>query len=185
MNQNHVIANYEGTSFINNGDIVKFGVNDSPTTATSLNNHDQITGFYTTSTGEIRGFLRDPSGDILTFDGGDELQDLRPQGINDAGLISGTAFNGTEVVGFVGTPGNFTSLTFPDAIAIVATGINNRNEITGAYVDQFPHLAHLFVVTANPAESAVPEPGTFILAAGGLLSATSKLRRSSRTAKLQ
>lgn len=82
-------------------------------------------------------------------------------------------------------PGIFTSLTFPDAIAIVATGINNRNEITGAYVDQFPHLAHLFVVTANPAESAVPEPGTFILAAGGLLSATSKLRRSSRTAKLQ
>lgn len=176
---NHVVGSSNGISFINNGEVMAFTVDGRPTTVTSINNLDQSTGFFITEGGESRGFVRDTSGHIVTFDGGTEFRSIRPEGINDAGLIAGTAWNGTTQVGFVGTPGNVTTLAIPGANSLIVEGINNRNEIVGAYNDE-SYKRHLFVIVATPVQSSVPEPGSFILAASGVLvSICRKLHRPS------
>lgn len=142
------------------------------TMPTALNNHDEITGWFGvlgSDISDIQGFLRSPSGEIITFVV-DPQRQTRPGGINDAGMISGTVGWGENELGFVGTPNNFTTFSIPGAVSTHATGINNRNEITGWYIDDIGRQVP-FVITATPAQeqAGVPEPGSFMLFAGGIL----------------
>lgn len=63
--------------------------------------------------------------------------DVAATGINDAGQVVGTFFNGSGNVGFLDAAGLITTITAPGAVAGTTdpTGINNLGEITETFQD--------------------------------------------------
>jgi hypothetical protein len=57
-----------------------------------------------------------------------------PYGINDAGQISGTYYDGSYH-GFLYSHGTYTPLNVPGAVATYATDINDQGQIVGYYSD--------------------------------------------------
>jgi hypothetical protein len=122
------------------------------TVPTSLNEHDEIVGYYTFGSGDIpHGFVRAADGTITSFD---------PPGvpasggatyafsINATGAIAGYYLGGVFPFtnhGFVRDPGgNFTTFDPPGSISTIVLSINAGGAITGYYTD-LNLLVHGFV----------------------------------------
>ena len=110
------------------------------TAPTGINNVGQIVGFYFDNNGQARGFFYD-NGNSTTFDFPGAVATL-PVDINDNGQIVGIFSADNDSIGgsFLLDDGSFTTFDVPfsGAIATQVSGINNRGEIVGRYIETNP-----------------------------------------------
>jgi probable HAF family extracellular repeat protein len=111
---------------------------------TGINNRGEIVGEYIIASRKESIMLRDRRGRITSFDvpgaRGTEATD-----INDRGQIVGTYSEDTPIVNDSARPrayvldrfgrGKFTRIDFPGAPQTFASGINNRGQVVGGYLD--------------------------------------------------
>lgn len=127
------------------------------TQAVAINAQGAITGDYTNNYVQDFGFLREPSGQIISFSApgaglGHYLdQGTDPLSINDVGTIAGVFEDAKDVLhGFVRLPdGHFTTFDAPGAgnsqnQGTWAQSINNQGATTGYYLDS-SNVQHGFV----------------------------------------
>jgi hypothetical protein len=135
------------------------------TTASGLNNLDQVVGQYITPSGTVRGygFVRNTDGTYTLISvPGAYIAGL--SGINDAGVFVGTWEDfSLNLYAFYGTPGNLTPFSIPGDTRIDLSGINNSDEVVGSYQDS-SNGVHGFITTF-----ATPEPSSVLLGMLGLL----------------
>jgi hypothetical protein len=105
-----------------------------------INDLRQLVGYYTDATSTLVGFLRQPSGQIVSVIVSGALS-TQVFGINDCGNVVGFYGDGSTAHGFFGRPGNLHSFDLPGAAATFAQGINNEGRIVGRYAtaDGVPH----------------------------------------------
>jgi hypothetical protein len=108
--------------------------------AGGINDLRQLVGYYTDATSTLVGFLRQPSGQLVTivFPGALSTQIY---GINDCGIMVGVWGDASTAHGFYGRPGNLHSFDLPVAAATFTQGINNEGRLVGRYAtaDGVPH----------------------------------------------
>lgn len=113
---------------------------------TARNTNGDVTGLYLDAALAAHGFVRQASGEIVTFDfpGGLPQLNTRPVAISDDGTVSGyygystTTAPGYVVQGFRRAPdGTFTSFAVPDTSATFVTA-GNRNGVLTGYVYYSP-----------------------------------------------
>jgi hypothetical protein len=109
-----------------------------------INNFGVITGSYLDANNVFHGFIRSPDGKFTQFDapGADTTPDhfngTTPNGINDAGVITGTYYdvNGTPH-GFLRSPeGAFTTFDVTDSKFTFPIALNLEGAIVGYYGNQ-------------------------------------------------
>jgi probable HAF family extracellular repeat protein len=123
-----------------------------------INDKGDIVGSYDSGNGG-RGFLLS-GGNYTTISFPDSI-DTTVTGINQSGQIVGDYEQpGGMESGFLYSNGTYTALDVPGAFLTDLSGINAQGEIVGTYIDA--QGQHAFTATA------VPEPASFILLAGGL-----------------
>jgi hypothetical protein len=105
-------------------------------TPRGINNHGQIVGDYTPTTGgPARGFLRSPDGSLQVIEAPNTTGDTRLNGINDLGEIVGAAGPSETSRAFLrDATGQFTDIHYPPAIGSAANAINNTGFLVGAYL---------------------------------------------------
>ena len=125
----------------------------SYTYANGMNNRGAVVGFdvYSTDHGRhvvTRGFKRNTNGTFgePIIDPGDTGNVTKAWGINDSGTVVGYYFGATQVLGFVESGGNFTTLNYLTGGQTWALGINYLGDIVGAFGVQTPP-EHGFVTT--------------------------------------
>lgn len=108
-------------------------------TATAINNHGDVAGFYNPSPGVTDGFLKLANGDFFKFavSGAAMTQAF---GVNDSDNVVGTVTYGDGAThGFTWKPGTGFKNISIDAPAgngtTVLNGINNENDLVGFYTD--------------------------------------------------
>jgi len=111
----------------------------SGTFASSINDTGAITGYYHSLVpppGANHGFVRDPAGNITTFDPPGSIS-TGPASINAGGAITGSYYESNLVFhGFVREPnGQITRFDPPGSTLTSPTSINANGTITGSYVD--------------------------------------------------
>ena len=147
----------------------------SETFVRGINDAGQIVGTYRTPPGDDHGFLY--SGGVFTPIDVPGATITSVDGINDAGTIVGTAiFDGPNgrSRGFVRTPnGTITFIDVPTATGTGVRGINDVGQIVGWHGSPSAPGIHGFLATPT----AVPEPATLALVAGGLLGLGAVARR--------
>jgi hypothetical protein len=127
-----------------------------------MNNHGDIAGFYPDSSNKDHGFIWDPTTGSRTIDVPGATGGTFAFGINDAGTIAGQYNIGTTNYGFLLDSGNhLTTVTIPGATNTQIFGIDDRGDIVGTYEDASGF--HGFF------GQAVPEPGSLLLMATGLI----------------
>jgi len=129
------------------GTIITIDLPDATTAfATDINNAGEIVGQYADSSGIGHGFFRDAAGNIIApIDVAGGTTSTRPYGINDSGVIVGSIY-GPDQHGFVlKLPNTVITYDYPSATTTAFRGINNRNLITGYYVDNVNFIAHAIV----------------------------------------
>jgi hypothetical protein len=104
------------------------------TVAHSINAEGRITGFYTDSNRVMHGFVREPSGHIISFDPLGSIG-TNAVSINAKGTITGLHQDATRLIhGFMRHPGGeIVSFDVPESTGTIAVGINNEGTITGRY----------------------------------------------------
>ncbi len=107
----------------------------SSTTATGVNNHSDVVGYYSLGT-SVHGFLF--SGGVFTTIDVPGAQATLTGGVNDSGDIVGHWFDqiapGHNAHAFLRHSGAFTMFDYPGAIATLALGINGAGVIAGNFV---------------------------------------------------
>jgi hypothetical protein len=154
-------------------------VNAAVTNAQSINDNGIVAGFYSTDGVHQHGFLYNTNTAQYTLAPDPSQPNLvlvQFLGINDQGLVAGywqdTAGSQHGLLYNISTQ-TYTFLDDPNAdlgtgIQITQiTGINDSGEIEGFYVDPTNGLQSGFYATPNA--SAVPEPPSVFLFAGGML----------------
>ncbi len=110
-------------------------------TATAINNHGDVAGFYSPSSGVTDGFLKLANGHFFKFavTGAKMTQAF---GVNDSDLVAGTVTYGDGAThGFLWKPTSGFLLISIDDLApggngsTVLNGINNENDLVGFYTD--------------------------------------------------
>lgn len=108
-------------------------------TATAINNHGDVAGFYNPSPGVTDGFLKLANGDFFKFavTGAAMTQAF---GVNDSDNVVGTVtYSDGATHGFTWKPGTGFKNISIDAPAgngtTVLNGINNENDLVGFYTD--------------------------------------------------
>jgi uncharacterized membrane protein len=99
-----------------------------------INNHGRIAGAYSLPDGTIQAFLRDPDGDITTFDAPGDPRIVLPLGINDRDEAVGLYVDDDgRTHGFKRSArGRFTTIDAPGAGDLSqAHEINDRGQIVG------------------------------------------------------
>jgi hypothetical protein len=143
------------------------------TFASGINNKGQIVGYYIDSVGASNGFV-DTDGRFTTID--DPLgSDTAVRGINDLGEIVGSYYDATRGTpacpnlispcgrdGFLDVNGIFTTIDVPGYDYTALTGINDKGQIVGFYVDS-ANVEHGFLATP------VPEPASLASLMSGLI----------------
>jgi hypothetical protein len=133
------------------------------TTAAAINNSGEVAGFYTDSGGVFHGFV-DNGGTFTTIDPTGSMATML-LGLNDNGLAVGTYIDSMGVMhGLLYDLNNNTFQNIDDPFGIGTTtinGINDLNQLVGFYVNGADNTIGLF--------ATVPEPGSLLLLAGGLL----------------
>jgi hypothetical protein len=127
--------------------------------AEDINNSGQIVGSI-----DVRGFLREPNGSLITIDADDA------PGINDLGEVVGSNNLTLRAVFYDASLGSHVVLPPLGFTHLTLSGINNSREVVGQVSFQtgagFAFVGHL---TLTPNDTQLPEPGAFLLCAGGLL----------------
>jgi len=116
------------------------GVNAPSLTAAGINNHRDVTGFYTDKNGVTDAFLAYGNGKFRTLDypGASATQAL---GVNDNDEVVGvyTVGTGSSAVmhGFTWMPGHgFTSIDDPHGVGTTTiNGVNDAGDLVGFYMD--------------------------------------------------
>jgi len=153
-------------------------VNADVTNAQGINNNGVVTGFYSTDGVHQHGFFYSFGTHQFTLPADPNIPNLvltQFLGINDNGLAVGyyQLPDGSQH-GFLydSTTQAYIFLDDPNAalsgVSITQiTGVNDAGDITGFYVDATTGLQRGFFAT--PADSAAPEPGTFVLLLGAVV----------------
>jgi uncharacterized membrane protein len=129
------------------------------TSGGGINDKGDIVGFYDSKDGG-RGFLLSGS-TFSTLSFSDSVQTYA-RGLNRLGQIVGDYVDAAgNDRGFLYSNGRYTTLAPPGATWTEAYGINAQGEIVGTYIAA-DGVVHGFIATA------VPEPASVILLAGGL-----------------
>jgi hypothetical protein len=109
-------------------------------TATAINNHGDVAGFYNKTSSQVDAFLRLADGQFITLavHGAAMTQAF---GINDSDEVVGTYTDGSgnnaKTFGFVWTPSHgFTTVSDPQGIGTTTlNGVNDHGDIVGFYTD--------------------------------------------------
>ena len=104
----------------------------------SINSRGEVTGYFVDANG-LHGFLREPRGQVITFDAPEAIQNAidgtHPSGINDWGEITGWFQSMSGTHGFLrdrdGTISTFQVSNHPTT----PSAINTKGEISGWYLD--------------------------------------------------
>jgi probable HAF family extracellular repeat protein len=104
-------------------------------TATAINNHGAVAGYFTTTGGATNGFLRRPNGAlvVLAKPGAHLTQAF---GVSALGEVVGTYTIGTNTYGFTWTPGSgFATISDPNGVgSTFVNGVNNAGDLVGFFV---------------------------------------------------
>ncbi|MDE2460843.1 MAG: hypothetical protein KGL98_06305, partial [Gammaproteobacteria bacterium] len=150
-----VITNFDPSTSISTFTTV------TPATGSCLNTAGQITGFYVDASQVGHSFLRDPQGNITSFDGPGALY-TEAISINAAGKIIGFFEDSSGLGhGFVRHPdGQFTTFDGPVSGGgnTIPSSINNNSSISGWQFDANA-VAHGFVRGRNGQFVAIDAPG--------------------------
>lgn len=171
-----IVGSSGSQGFLDNGGVVQSIVFPGATTtsANGVNNLGQIVGDYSLGVHTF-GFL-DDAGTFTSLSVPGSLATVA-LGINQLGEIVGYSTNPLGFHGFVYVNGAFQSFDVPDALSLPegsvtwASGINDFGEITGSW--QSSAAGQEFAFVATP----VPEPGTLVLLATGIIGAAGAWRR--------
>jgi len=104
-----------------------------------------IVGLYVDPNSMVHGFLRVRNGTFTTFDVPGAVNYTSAYGINSAGQIVGSFYDGTTSHGFLTEGAAFTTFDVPGARVTEARGINPTGQIVGLFLDA--RGAHGFVAT--------------------------------------
>jgi probable HAF family extracellular repeat protein len=111
----------------------------TPNHGAAINNRGEIVGGYVSSSGLLRGFLRDKRGRFSPIDV-PGTEDTEAHDINDHGEIVGNYGEDSDpgadnpVRGFLRDQGGgFTRIDFPGAAQTQAFGVNDRGQVVGQY----------------------------------------------------
>jgi hypothetical protein len=116
------------------------------TVATGINNRDEIVGYYQDSALHVRGFYRDPAGNLTYPITVHNAIYVALHGINDRGEIVGHWETYTANHGLVmRLPGHIISFDIPGSYLTYASGINNSGEISGGFYDYTGSGSHGFI----------------------------------------
>jgi hypothetical protein len=141
----------------------------------SINDAAAITGHYIDVHDVTRGFVRSPSGNLITFDAPGAGTTAAfgygtlPESINDAGAITGHYGDPSGLYhGFLRSPGGkFTTFDAPGAAAgTLPKSINAGGAITGHYVDA-QNVNRGFVRSPNGNFTTLDAPGAGTKAGSG------------------
>ena len=157
-------ATLGGTVNFNTMDDINAGtVAGEGTILTSINNANQIVGYYFDSSGVAHG-ISNISGSFVTSDDGHAGtaagQGTFPTSINSAGQIVGYYIDSSGVAhGFIFTNGVFVTGDDPHAGTAAGEGtfptsINNAGDVVGYYIDS-SHVAHGYVDSLSSSVPAV------------------------------
>lgn len=130
----HIVGDYRSADGLFHGFLYADGVFTSlgdDLGATDINNAGQIVGCYDTCT---RGFLL--SGSTFTPIDVPGALVTAPHGINDAGEIVGSYYDGTTLRGFHFDGTTFTTIDAPGAVITSVFRINNSGAVVGYYVTE-------------------------------------------------
>lgn len=99
-----------------------------------INDNNEIAGWYSDSSRNMHGFLKSGS----TFTPIDYPSAKNPYGtsitgINNAGKMVGSYWDGSMSHGFLYDHGSFTDFNFPGAVCSQPFGINNKGDVVGWY----------------------------------------------------
>ena len=117
-------------------------------TAKAINNLGQVTGTYVDPTdASSHGYLREADGTLIYPLDLPAASELFITGLNDKGLIVGSAPHSSRLNGFVfKMPGQFVSYNFADAVyGVDFSGINNSEVIPGYFISAADGLGHSFI----------------------------------------
>jgi len=147
----HVVGDYRDSSGTFHGFLYAEGTfttidvpGASLTGPQGINRYGEIVGFYDDSSGGRHGFLYD-EGVFTTIDvpfPGAVVTALEE--INDDGQIVGIYFDNSTLHGFLFDGEVYTTIDVPDASLTHVSGINNRCQIVGRYIDS-NGVDHAFV----------------------------------------
>jgi hypothetical protein len=147
------------------------------TFATGINDSGQTVGYYTVG-GVLHGFLRNTDGTYVNIDDPLGSHGTEPQAINSRGDIAGYYLDSANLIhGFVyiASSHSFETIDLGGGTATYISGINDSDQISGSFRQTSISDYTDFIGTAS-STSATPEPGGFLLLAGGLI-AMGVLRR--------
>jgi hypothetical protein len=180
---------FSGSAFTNLNPVVNAAV----TNAQSINDDGLVTGFYSTDGVHQHGFFYNLETNQFTLPADPNVANLvltQFLGVNDNGLAVGyyQLPDGSQH-GFLynTTTRTYTYLDDPNAalsgVSITQiTGVNDAGDISGFYVDAATGSQRGFF--AAPAAGTAPEPGTFGLLLGGLVTVVAAGRSWRRGRKL-
>ena len=115
--------------------------------AGSINNRDQVTGYYVDSSGLPQGFVKDGP-NFTTFNAPGATYTIA-SGINNPGVVAGTyliAPHGHH--GFLWSKGNFVTVddNLPASVGTEWIGLNDHGDVAGIYFDTTAnHLPHAVI----------------------------------------
>jgi hypothetical protein len=133
----------------------------SYTEGLAINPAGVIVGDFCNAATCYRGFLRTPDG-TFTMIGppSDFVETIPTGGINPAGAITGTFYDGVMVHGYLRSPdGTFTSFDPPGSTYTEPFAINPAGAITGYYVDA-SNVPHGFLRAPNGTITTFDPPGS-------------------------
>jgi len=143
-----------------------------------VNNHDIAVGFYLDSKGNAHGYTYNVdskkfTGLSLTTLGSNSITSFMATGINDDGIIVGSATTSTGVtIGFFGTEGDFQPVAFQKTTATMLLGINNKGIAVGTVTNSSGVSEGLVFSIANDQGIAVNDPLNKPTAAFGVTGTT-------------
>jgi uncharacterized membrane protein len=128
-----------------------------------VNGYQKVGFTYDVLTGERHDY---------SFNGylGTAFRDITSDGRIGGYLLTNGSVDGVDVVGFFGTPDNFQTIEVPGAMETVVEGVNDQGMLVGSYFDADG-------TTGSFVAMPVPEPATWMLSLGGLLTLAALRRR--------
>ena len=134
------IGSHQFTRILPPGYTSGTSLNSPSLTATGINNHGDVTGFYNKTSAQVDAFLKLHNGQFITLavPGASMTQAF---GVNDSDEVVGTYTDGTgnsaQTHGFTWRPGHgFTTVDDPHGIgATTINGVNDHGDLVGFYTD--------------------------------------------------
>jgi hypothetical protein len=134
-----------------------------------LNNHGTAVGFYVDGGGLSHGYELNQATGRFSAVASQGCTNVFATGINNHGSVTGFCTGGNGVViGFLRVGHTFSEFSFPSASATTPFGINDKDEVVGAYTDASGN-SHGFTLTSpltNAKWMSIDDPngvgGTFV-----------------------